>query len=80
MKRHLTVATLALLTAACGARGDLRPAEGAQLPPPAYGAETRPTASDLLTPPPQARPGRVDELLTRSDERADDTFDLPPED
>jgi hypothetical protein len=34
----------------------------------------------LLTPPPIARPERVDELLRRSEEREEDRFDLPPPD
>jgi hypothetical protein len=32
----------------------------------------------MLTPPPIARPERVDELLRRSEERRDDRFSLPP--
>ena len=38
------------------------------------------TTDELLTPPPVGRPGRVDELLRRSEEREDDRFDLPPGD
>jgi hypothetical protein len=34
--------------------------------------------TELLTPPPFARPDRVDETLRRSEERQDDRFDLPP--
>ena len=49
------------------------------MPPPAFGAETRPTVTELLTPRPEARPGRVDEVLTRSDPRSDDSFDQPPD-
>jgi hypothetical protein len=36
------------------------------------------TTDELLASPPIARPQRVDELLRRSEERADDRFDLPP--
>lgn len=32
-----------------------------------------------LTPPAQARPQRVDEILTNADPREDDPFNLPPE-
>ena len=38
------------------------------------------TTEQMLTPPPIARPDRVDELLRRSEERRDDRFDLPPGD
>jgi hypothetical protein len=38
------------------------------------------TTDELLAPPPVGRPGRVDELLRRSEEREDDRFDLPPGD
>ena len=41
-------------------------------------ARTTPTAKELLTPPPQARPDRVDELIKRSLPRRSDPFDLPP--
>jgi hypothetical protein len=38
------------------------------------------TTEEMLTPPPIARPERVDELLRRSQERREDRFDLPPGD
>ena len=38
------------------------------------------TTEQMLTPPPIARPERVDELLRRSEERQEDRFDLPPGD
>ena len=38
------------------------------------------TTDELLAPPPVARPGRIDELLRRSEERESDRFDLPPGD
>ena len=41
-------------------------------------ARTTPTADELLTPPPYARPERVDELVKRSQPREADPFDLPP--
>jgi hypothetical protein len=66
---------LALALAGCGLREPLAPAQG-QLMPPAPAM----TTDELLTPPPVARPGRVDELLRRSEVREDDRFDLPPGD
>jgi hypothetical protein len=70
---------LALLAlCACGVRTDLKPQAGNTLPPAPYGREARPTAAELLSPPPQAAPERSIELRERSEERADDPFDLPP--
>ena len=43
-------------------------------------ARTTPTTEELLTPPPYARPERVDEILRRSEPRRADRFDLPPPD
>ena len=73
-----SVALLAAL-AACGQRADLAPPEGANLPVAAYGSEVRPTAEELLEPDVIAVPERDAELRTRSEEREDDPFDLPPE-
>ena len=74
----LAVTCLSIALAGCGRVGDLRPAEGQTLPVrPALAAET-PDAGDLLTPPPYARPERVDELVKRSTPREPDRFDLPP--
>ena len=67
-----------LLLAACGTTGPLKPTEGAELPPKPVLAQDVPQPDDLLTPPPYARPERVDELLERSTPRAPDPFDLPP--
>lgn len=80
MKKYRKIAalvTLAILSA-CGNRGDLAPAEGQSLPPPAYGESKEPTGEELITPSSQARPERSDELLRRSEKRQDDKFDLPP--
>ena len=49
------------------------------LPPKPYGAEVQPDAQDMLELDPQAAPDRSVELRTRSEEREDDPFDLPPE-
>jgi hypothetical protein len=78
MRRLAGTATLLLLLAGCGARPALQPAEGQSLPPAPAMAAKAPTPTELLDPPPIARPERVNELLRRSEEREDDRFDLPP--
>ena len=65
--------------AACAQRAPLEPAAGSSLPVAPYGAKSTPDAEALLAPPPQASPTRNEELRRRSEERADDPFDLPPE-
>ena len=77
-KRTLLAATLLLALAACGKREALRPAEGHLLPPKPATAVAQPTVAQLLTPPIESRPGRSDDVLTKSQERPDDRFDLPP--
>ena len=77
MKRLIPYA-LALALAGCGAAKELQPAPGASLPVAPYGAKTTPTPTALLTPTPQQRPERSDELLTSSRERRSDEFNLPP--
>jgi hypothetical protein len=71
---------LALTLGACGLREPLRPAQGQQMPPAPAMANRPMTTDELLEPPPIARPGRVDELLRRSEERENDRYDLPPGD
>ena len=71
----LTLLLFAL--AACGGREPLRPKPGESLPVAPKMAAKAPTTEELLTPPPAARPERVDEPLRRSEERRDDRFDLP---
>ena len=78
MKR-LSILACALALAACGQKADLAPVEDAALPPAPYGAEVQPSADELLLLDPQAAPDRSVELRTRSEEREDDPFDLPPE-
>ena len=80
MKLHrvLTVTIIAMAVTACGKVGDLEPRTGNSLPPKAYGQSIEQTAEVLTTPSVQARPGRTDELLKRSDRREDDPFDVPP--
>jgi uncharacterized lipoprotein YmbA len=77
MKLGLVLAA-ALLVAACGGRQPLMPAAGEQMPVAPAMASRAPTTDELLTPPPVARPDRVDETLRRSQAREDDRFDLPP--
>ncbi|UYY57394.1 hypothetical protein [Sphingomonas sp. S2-65] len=77
MKRLLLIAGLAAL-GGCGARGDLKVAEGQALPPAPYGATATPTPGDLLQPAPQTRPARSDDLIQSSERRRSDEFDLPP--
>lgn len=72
----LAVGSLSL--GACGKKVELKPGAGETLPVAPAGAETPPTADDLITPKPQTRPDRSDELLRRSEKRKDDPFDLPP--
>ena len=69
---------VAMCVAGCGKVGDLEPRTGNSMPPQAYGQTTDQTAKLLTTPSVQARPGRTDELLKRSDRREDDPFDIPP--
>ncbi|HEV2595702.1 MAG TPA: hypothetical protein VGU01_10925 [Sphingomicrobium sp.] len=62
----------------CGHQVDLEPAPGHRLPVKPLMARSTPTFEQLLTPPIQTRPVRVDELVTRSKPRPADPFDLPP--
>ena len=76
MKRIVLVMTLAL--AACGRVAPIEPAPGQPLPVKPAMATRTPSPEELLTPPPFARPERIDELMKRSQPRAADRFDLPP--
>ena len=78
-KRIAALACTAAL-AACGKVAPLEPPPGRALPVKPLMARTTPTAEQLLTPPPYARPERVDELVKRSAPRRTDRFDLPPPD
>ncbi|HET6538381.1 MAG TPA: lipoprotein [Sphingopyxis sp.] len=69
----------ALLLAACGQKADLKPPAGEAPQAVPIGATRVPTTEELTTPSVQARPARSDELLKRSEERAPDDFDLPPQ-
>ncbi|MEC7623931.1 MAG: lipoprotein [Pseudomonadota bacterium] len=78
MRTAIALAALVML-AACGQKSALEPVAGNSLPPAPYGAEVQPTADELLALDPEAAPDRSVELRTRSEEREDDPFDLPPE-
>ena len=80
MTRSVAAIALTLALAACGNRVDLRPAAGESLPPAPLGRADAPTAEELLARTPQQAPKRSVELRTRSEEREDDPFDLPPPD
>lgn len=79
MKRLLPLLIGTLSLAGCGSATQLKPAAGNRLPVAPYGATTPPTALTLLTPSSQERPQRSDELLTNSQARRSDEFDLPPQ-
>ena len=78
MKRILLCGVLGLT--ACGQQAQLMPAPGQPLPVKPLLAKSTPTAEQLLTPPVNARPERIDELIKRSEPRRPDRFDLPPAD
>jgi hypothetical protein len=78
MRKLWVIAGLTLL-GACGSVGTLQPATGKQLPVAAYGETARPGPDELLAARPQERPQRNDELLTQSDNRTADPYDLPPQ-
>ena len=80
IRRPVSILALVVALAACGSRADLKPAAGQALPVAPVGRADRPTAEELLVRTQQAAPTRSVELRTRSEERADDPFDLPPPD
>ena len=70
---------LPLLLAACGSARGLTPPANVSLPVAPYGATKQPMPTELVTPTPQQRPERGDELLKNGEQRRSDEFDLPPE-
>ena len=78
MTRALVGLALVGLLAACGSRTELRPKQDMQTVPKAAEAKAPETPTQLMTPSTQARPDRKADLLTKSEERAEDPFDLPP--
>lgn len=81
-RRILAVAALllpaGLALGSCGHVADLQPSRGHTLPVKPLMARRTPTAAELLTIPTYAKPDRVDELMSRSEPRPQDPFDLPP--
>ncbi|MBZ6378103.1 hypothetical protein B5C34_01525 [Pacificimonas flava] len=77
MKTFACAALPLLLLAACGSSGNIAFADD-EHPPAPVGEEQAPTVADLLDPPPQAAPDRLDDIVDRSEERDEDEFDLPP--
>ena len=82
MKAPVLLAILALPAAlgACGAARELKPRDGETLPVAPYGARAVPTRDQLGRATTQQRPARTDELLTSSEARRTDDYDLPPPD
>lgn len=76
--RRLILLGACLALAGCGQKQNLKPPANAPSPPKPATAPAAPTAEDLLKRPPSERPGRSDELLTKSEPRQDDPFDQPP--
>ena len=80
MKRVTIIVCLGLGIAACGQVASLKPAPGKTLPVRPLMSTHTPSVDELLALGPQAKPRRIDELLTRSQPRKADRFDLPPAD
>ena len=78
--RRAAASVMILLLAACGQKADLKPRTGQAMPVAPYGRGDKPTPDQLLKITPQAAPERSVELRKRSEERAQDPFDLPPSD
>jgi hypothetical protein len=76
--RTLLLLPALTLIAACGNLEPLQPKAASGMPPKPAMAARAPTTDELLAVPPQAAPPRQDDGLRRSEERADDPFDLPP--
>lgn len=79
MRKMAIAACLGLmLVAGCGKKTGLKPVTGEALPPKPATAAAQPSVTDLLTPGPQAKPVRDDELVGKSVPLQPDRFDLPP--
>ena len=78
MRSRTALVLVVVLVAGCGKVADLKPAPGHALPVKPAMAQATPTPEQLLTPPPNAHPERIDELMKKSEPRAQDPFDLPP--
>ena len=80
LKLAVPVLGVAILLAGCGLREPLRPADGQSMPVAPALAPRALTSDEMLAVSSEMRPLRVDEPLTRSEERPVDRFDLPPPD
>lgn len=78
MTRRFALVVACLALAACGQKQNLKPPANGVLPPKPATAPAPPTAEQLLKHQPSERPGRSDELLTKSEPRQADPFDQPP--
>jgi predicted small lipoprotein YifL len=83
--RRLTIAALVAMPllatlGGCGQKGELKRPQSVKAIPIPYGRDTPPTTATLLKPPPQAAPSRDVELMTKSEPRPADPFNLPPKD
>lgn len=78
-KALLALAILTLPLAGCGVTAPLKPQAGHDLPVAPLGRDTQPTSDELLKLRPQDAPERSIELRKKSEDRADDPYDLPPE-
>jgi len=76
--RRFAIAIACFALAACGQKQTLKPPASGALPPKPATAPAAPTADQLLKRHSSERPGRSDELLTKSEPRQDDPFDQPP--
>jgi len=76
--RRAALLLFGAMLAGCGLREPLEPPPGQAMPVTPSMSRQALTTEEMLTPPPVARPERVTELLSRSEERRDDRFDLPP--
>ncbi len=79
MRRTAIIAGVAIaLLGGCGKKSELRPAAGQALPVKPATSPSQPSVTQLLTPGPQAKPVRDDELVNKSRPLQPDRFDLPP--
>ncbi len=73
---------LALLLAGCGYKGQLSAIDPAAMDKAALKTAReaeKASVTRALTPTPEQRPVRVDDVVIRLEERRDDPFNLPPE-
>ena len=78
MRRSYALLAAIIMLSACGQTAPLKPRPGHFLPVAPLGRDTKPSAVELLQIPSQAAPERSVELRSRSEDRQDDPFDLPP--